>query len=389
MPDALLAFLSLDSAGLIVAAPLVAGGLWLLLRGRRPLDAEKGEPARKARRWPGILLLAIGGLIAVGAVKHLIDVARVRSAFPPPGQFVSVEGASIHVLAEGPRSARPTLVWFGGGHAPGLSMAHLHRRMRGAFRSVLMDRPGTGWSDAGRFPRSTAREADEMWAALNAAGERGPVLLIGHSFGGLLAANMARRQPERVKALVLLDATPPDTIIYGPKLSALSEMRRDALLGGLLALVGIDYRSPAGESAEGQRVYRIMMREMGKDFAALRALGRLPATFFTSYSIYRELMPAGMADVAWDTVVYDGDLTPMPVYLVAPGDMKEFGALPETANAEQREAARMARFFAATRERYLATSANSRRIYAPAGTGHNFPYEAPDAVVAAVLEAVR
>jgi hypothetical protein len=32
-------------------------------------------------------------------------------------------------------------------------------------------------------------------------------------------------------------------------------------------------------------------------------------------------------------------------------------------------------FFAATRERYLATSTRSRRIVAPSGSGHNFVYE--------------
>jgi hypothetical protein len=42
-----------------------------------------------------------------------------------------------------------------------------------------------------------------------------------------------------------------------------------------------------------------------------------------------------------------------------------------------------------TRERYLAVSTRSRRVVAPAGTGHNFPYEAPECVLAVVREALE
>jgi pimeloyl-ACP methyl ester carboxylesterase len=77
----------------------------------------------------------------------------------------------VHVLAEGQaRDGRPPVVWFAGGHAGGFAMHHLHRAFRGETRSILIDRPGTGWSDAGPFPRTTAREADEMVLALERAG---------------------------------------------------------------------------------------------------------------------------------------------------------------------------------------------------------------------------
>jgi hypothetical protein len=49
----------------------------------------------------------------------------------------------------------------------------------------------------------------------------------------------------------------------------------------------------------------------------------------------------------------------------------------------------MVRFFTATRERYLATSTRSRRIVAPAGSGHNFVYEAPEFTIGVVREALR
>jgi len=39
---------------------------------------------------------------------------------------------------------------------------------------------------------------------------------------------------------------------------------------------------------------------------------------------------------------------------------------------------RLRRFYTRSRERYLTISSRSRRVYAPAGTGHNFPYETPE-----------
>ena len=48
----------------------------------------------------------------------------------------------------------------------------------------------------------------------------------------------------------------------------------------------------------------------------------------------------------------------------------------------------MFHFFAATRERYLATSTRARRVVAPAGSGHNFIYEAPEFTIAVMREAI-
>jgi hypothetical protein len=48
----------------------------------------------------------------------------------------------------------------------------------------------------------------------------------------------------------------------------------------------------------------------------------------------------------------------------------------------------MFRFFAATRERYLATSTRSRRVIAPAGSGHNFVYEDPQFTIGVMREAI-
>jgi pimeloyl-ACP methyl ester carboxylesterase len=127
---------------------------------------------------------------------------------------------------------RVPVVWFAGGHASGYAMHHLHRAFRGETRSILIDRPGTGWSDTGPFPRTTAREAEEVVLALERAGEKGP------SSGRAIPSAGCWRPTSRgagrtwCTLLVLLDPTPLETIVFGPRLGALKDMRRAAWLGG-------------------------------------------------------------------------------------------------------------------------------------------------------------
>jgi pimeloyl-ACP methyl ester carboxylesterase len=47
---------------------------------------------------------------------------------------------------------------------------------------------------------------DDLRALLAAAGERGPYVLVAHSYGGLIALLYARLHPEEIAGLVMVDA---------------------------------------------------------------------------------------------------------------------------------------------------------------------------------------
>lgn len=382
--DALLTVLSHDAAGLLLAAAVAA------------LFGALGLAAPAALRGPLVVLgAALGVLLAAASLRHLWTLARTRRALPPPGRRVDLGGYCVHLLAEGTvPPGRAPVVWFAGGHASGYAIHHLHRAFRGQTRSILIDRPGTGWSDAGPFPRSTAREADEMVLALERAGEKGPFIWAGHSFGGLLVANIARRRPDLVHTVVLMDPTPLETLVFGPRLGALADMRRSAWLGGLAQLFGVSLAQRAQARARQTPAYAkaidATQAVLGPEVAAARAVECNAAAHFTQASIYRELSPEGVAAVGWDTVVYDRDLGDLPVWLVGPRDDHDgdIGLLPEAQQGGAAHAQRMFRFFAATRERYLATSTRSRRVVAPKGAGHNFVYELPDWTISVLRELI-
>ena len=376
--DTALAALSRDGAGLAIAA-LAAALCWAIAQ-------ALPDAARSALTIFG---LALGSLLALASLRHLLTLTRARRAQPAPGKMINLGGYRVHLLAEGEsRPGRPPVLWFAGGHASGYAIHHLHRALRSETRSILIDRPGTGWSDAGPFPRTTAREADEMIAAIEKSGERGPFVWAGHSFGGLLVANVARRRPDLVHTVVLLDPTPLETIVFGPRLSAIGDMRRTAWLGGFAQLFGINlmarHEAKSRQNPTYAKVLDAVKAVLGPEVAAARTVEANAGNFFTQASIYRELVPEGVAACAWDTVVYDRDLGSLPLWLVAPRDDtdNDIAALPESKAGGAENARRMFSFFAATRERYLAASSNSRRIVAPKGSGHNFVYEEPEWTIA-------
>jgi len=250
-----LAFLSRDLAGVWTAGGTLAIGTAVAFRSDGSV------------RIAAVAVAGLGVLLLLGTVRHLLSLRKARARHPPPGVLVNVRGRRIHVLAEGDAGGRPPVVWMPGGHAGGLALHHLHRALREEARSILIDRPGTGWSDPGPFPRTTDREADEVLAALEAAGEEGPFVLAGHSFGGLLFAAAARRSARSVAALLLMDTTPPDTIVYGPPIPGLARMRWRPVLVGVLQLFGLDEvaerlaREPP--NPEYERLDRLIREQLG------------------------------------------------------------------------------------------------------------------------------
>ena len=74
-------------------------------------------------------------------------------------------------------------------------------------RVLVLDNRGTGRSDKPRPPYRMGQMADDVIAAMDAAGMRRAVI-VGISMGGMIAQHVALRHPGRVDGLVLLATTP-------------------------------------------------------------------------------------------------------------------------------------------------------------------------------------
>jgi pimeloyl-ACP methyl ester carboxylesterase len=77
-------------------------------------------------------------------------------------------------------------------------------------RACSYDRAGYAWSDPGARPRTYDQISLELHTALERAGEHGPYVLVGQSYGGVVVRGFARRYPKDVVGMVLVDAAHED-----------------------------------------------------------------------------------------------------------------------------------------------------------------------------------
>lgn len=134
---------------------------------------------------------------------------------PPLGRYYEVGGRQLLLHLAGTGS--PAVVFLPGAGAVGLDYLNVQEDAAALTTSVLYDRAGTGWSDPGGLPRTSAEVTSELRELLRAAGVPGPYLLAGHSLGGLYARHYAIRFPGEVAGLVLLDPAHEDYHAYMPE----------------------------------------------------------------------------------------------------------------------------------------------------------------------------
>jgi pimeloyl-ACP methyl ester carboxylesterase len=84
-------------------------------------------------------------------------------------------------------------------------------------RVCSYDRAGYGWSDSGPEPRSSLQIAHELKQLLEAAGEKGPYVLVGHSMGGYDIRVYTGQYPNDVAGMVLVDASHEDQELRAPE----------------------------------------------------------------------------------------------------------------------------------------------------------------------------
>jgi pimeloyl-ACP methyl ester carboxylesterase len=134
------------------------------------------------------------------------------------GERIDIGGRSLRVVRQGPdaasvaSSADPTILFEAGAFGGAAEWAVIQDKLASRLRSVAYDRAGLGFSDPGPEPRDAQTVVDDLEALLTAAGERAPYILVAHSMAPIYAYAFALRHPTWIKGLVLVDATPPDSM---------------------------------------------------------------------------------------------------------------------------------------------------------------------------------
>lgn len=123
---------------------------------------------------------------------------------------ITVAGHSVNVSCSGdPVEGRPVVVLMHGGGDDLTTMADFQEVLAAEGRVCSYDRLGAGDSDQPEDMQDYAAVGETLTGVLDAVSGDAPVVLVGHSMGGLLAGRYAPDNPDRVAGLVLLDATSP------------------------------------------------------------------------------------------------------------------------------------------------------------------------------------
>jgi pimeloyl-ACP methyl ester carboxylesterase len=210
----------------------------------------------------GACLLALAGCSSGERAKRTPDFAGAFEVAPHVRLWIACSGNGPVVLADGGLGT-PTQAWAG-----------VRRAVR-HVRFCAFDRAGVGRSDVRSCHcGSLERNVEDVHALIKAAHLRTPVVLVGHSTGGLDALLYARRHRADVAGLVLVDspseAAPPprgpladgDTRLEFA--SGLRELRRAGRLDGLPILV-LSHGRRTFATPAAERSWSRMQRQLTAD----------------------------------------------------------------------------------------------------------------------------
>lgn len=156
----------------------------------KPLGtALQGLPVAPVRVWDDddSSEIPLGSLLGVESTVETEDGLELYVSTDPP---------------EGPVEQDLTLVFLHG-YPENLHYWHYQRiAFRGRVRSVYYDARGHGKSPVGEGPITIDRLVEDLRRVIASIESDGPIVLIGHSLGGMTLLGLARRHPELVKARV-------------------------------------------------------------------------------------------------------------------------------------------------------------------------------------------
>jgi len=141
-------------------------------------------------------------------VTSALGAGIVEQSLLTPGRLVDIGSHRLHIFCLG--TGAPTVVIDSGLGGNSLEWIKVQRMLAPQVRVCSYDRAGYGWSEPGPLPRTSSRIVDELFTLLKKADERGPYVLVGHSFGGYTMQLFAHRYPTETAGLVLVDSSHPE-----------------------------------------------------------------------------------------------------------------------------------------------------------------------------------
>jgi len=338
-------------------------------------------PQKKSRLWRfvkrvliGIVLLLVCAALA-GAAYQAIANWRDGRRFPQEGRSIALgaefPGVSLSMNCVGQGS--PTVILDTGLGVPAAGWDLVMPDVAKFARVCSYDRAGYGWSSAGPMPRTSDEIVKELHALLAASGEKGPFVLVGHSFGGYNVRVYVGKYPADVAGLVLVDASQEDQQrLMSPSLKKLSEVQikqldsPQARLMPILVFFGI-MRLTAGDDSDGK---------LSKGFRdKMKYLHLQTKSIDSTFSEIKSFSQSA------DEVRHAGNLGDRPLVVLTAGKDLDPKDMPGISSEDLQEFHKVWVNDLQVREARLST--RGKQVVVP-DSAHMIPWERPDAVVNAI-----
>ena len=167
-----------------------------------------------SRRWRRVaerivlsIVVLVAAFLAGSSAYNAIALHLFWATNSPPGAFYSVNGHRMHIICTG--SGSPTIVLEAGLGNDALTWGGVQPVLSSTTRVCSYDRAGFGWSDPLPAPRDADQIAAELHELLLQAKVTGPIVLMGHSIGGMYLRDYATRYPENIVGIVFEDSSTP------------------------------------------------------------------------------------------------------------------------------------------------------------------------------------
>ncbi|MBC8281312.1 MAG: alpha/beta hydrolase [Chloroflexi bacterium] len=138
------------------------------------------------------------------AVFLLMLAAACGGAYSPESRLVEVNGHRLNIRCSG--DGAPTAVLVSGLATDNHDWVEVEKQVSEFSQVCSYDRTGLGKSDSATDMLTAQTASDNLHELLSVSGIGGPVILVGHSYGGLITQLYAAQHPEDTFGVVLVDS---------------------------------------------------------------------------------------------------------------------------------------------------------------------------------------
>ena len=184
-----------------------------------------------------VALLICGFLVAAQVTHHSLPEPSMQ-----PGKMYSVNGGEVHMYCTGPENDNnPTIIVISGAGTPSFVYSSLQEELSETIRTCTYDTAGVAWSKANDIPHTANNLSSELSQLLQTAQIDGPIILAGHSLGGIVSLIYSAEHEEHVVGIAFVDSSHYNQIDYfGQEFRDISDKKTEEMLGNfwLMELAG-------------------------------------------------------------------------------------------------------------------------------------------------------